>query len=70
MMATVQTAMPALANDLPVAGSWWGQPTQRPFETQSCSETLPVESGRSIDMNQSTHSSARAIPHGGSGKHG
>ncbi len=53
MMATVQTGTPALAtaNDLPVAGNWWGRSTQRPLETRSWPETLPETSGGSIDVN-------------------
>lgn len=55
MMATAQTATPALANDLPVAGGRSGRPTQRPFGTQSWSETLPEAFGGSIDVILTIH---------------
>lgn len=55
MKATAQTATLALANDLPVAVSCSGRPTQFQFETQSWSMTLPEATGGSIDMNLTTH---------------
>ena len=55
LAATTALAVPALAEDLSVVGSWSGLPLHKQYEAPFWGETLPAASGGKINVSLTTH---------------
>ncbi len=55
LAATTALAMPAMAEDLSVVGSWSSLPLHKEYEAPFWGETLPAASGGKINVNLTTH---------------
>lgn len=55
LAATTALAVPAIAEDLSVVGSWSSLPLHKQYEAPFWSETLPAASGGSINVSLTTH---------------
>jgi TRAP-type C4-dicarboxylate transport system substrate-binding protein len=53
--ATTALALPALAEDLSVVGSWSGLPLHKQYEAPFWTETLPAASGGTLNVALTTH---------------
>ena len=55
LAATATFAVPAMAEDLSVVGSWSGLPLHKQYEAPFWSDTLPAASGGKINVSLTTH---------------